>query len=176
MRRRIMKERTGIITMKGNPLTLLGNEVNLGERAPDFIALDPNLTPIKLSSYRDKVCVISSVPSLDTPVCDTETRKFNEEAGKLGNKIQILTISMDLPFAQKRWCGAAGISKIQTLSDHRDAQFGLAYGVLIKELRLLARAVFLVDQKGDLRYTQLVKEITNEPNYEEIWSELKKLQ
>ena len=171
-----MKERTGIITMKGNALTLLGNEVNVGERAPDFIALDPNLTPIKLSSYRDKVCVISSVPSLDTPVCDTETRKFNEEAGKLGNKIQILTISMDLPFAQKRWCGAAGISKIQTLSDHRDAQFGLAYGVLIKELRLLARAVFLVDQKGDLRYTQLVKEITNEPNYEEIWSELKKLQ
>jgi len=171
-----MKERTGIITMKGNPLTLLGNEVNLGERAPDFIALDPNLTPIKLSSYRGKICVISSVPSLDTPVCDTETRKFNEEAGKLGDKIQILTISMDLPFAQKRWCGAAGISKIQTLSDHRDAQFGLAYGVLIKELRLLARAVFLVDQKIDLRYTQLVKEITNEPNYEEIWSELKKLQ
>ena len=171
-----MKERTGIITMKGNPLTLLGNEVNLGERAPDFIALDPNLTPIKLSSYRGKICVISSVPSLDTPVCDTETRKFNEEAGKLGDKIQILTISMDLPFAQKRWCGAAGVSKIQTLSDHRDAQFGLAYGVLIKELRLLARAVFLVDQKGDLRYTQLVKEITNEPNYEEIWSELKKLQ
>ncbi|HMK52290.1 MAG TPA: thiol peroxidase [Thermodesulfobacteriota bacterium] len=171
-----MKERTGIITMKGNALTLLGNEVNVGERAPDFIALDPNLTPIKLSSYRGKICVISSVPSLDTPVCDTETRKFNEEAGKLGDKIQILTISMDLPFAQKRWCGAAGISKIQTLSDHRDAQFGLAYGVLIKELRLLARAVFLVDQKGDLRYTQLVKEITNEPNYEEIWSELKKLQ
>ena len=171
-----MKERTGIITMKGNPLTLLGNEVNLGERAPDFIALDPNLTPIKLLSYRGKICVISSVPSLDTPVCDTETRKFNEEAGKLGDKIQILTISMDLPFAQKRWCGAAGISKIQTLSDHRDAQFGLAYGVLIKELRLLARAVFLVDQKIDLRYTQLVKEITNEPNYEEIWSELKKLQ
>jgi thiol peroxidase len=162
--------------MKGNPLTLLGNEVNLGERAPDFIALDPNLTPIKLLSYRGKICVISSVPSLDTPVCDTETRKFNEEAGKLGDKIQILTISMDLPFAQKRWCGAAGISKIQTLSDHRDAQFGLAYGVLIKELRLLARAVFLVDQKIDLRYTQLVKEITNEPNYEEIWSELKKLQ
>ena len=171
-----MKERTGIITMKGNPLTLLGNEVNVGEGAPDFIALDPNLTPIKLSSYRNKICVISSVPSLDTPVCDMETRKFNEEASKLGDRIQILTISMDLPFAQKRWCGAAGVSKIQTLSDHRDAQFGLAYGVLIKELRLLARAVFLVDQKGNLRYTQLVKDITNEPNYEEIWSELKKLQ
>jgi thiol peroxidase len=174
MRRRIMKERTGIITMKGNPLTLLGNEVNVGERAPDFIALDPNLTPIKFSSYQNKICVISSVPSLDTPVCDMETRKFNEEASKLGDKIQILTISMDLPFAQKRWCGAAGVSKIQTLSDHRDAQFGLAYGVLIKELRLLARAVFLVDQKGILRYIQLVKDITNEPNYEEIWSALKK--
>jgi len=105
-----------------------------------------------------------------------ETRKFNEEASKLGDRIQILTISMDLPFAQKRWCGAAGVSKIQTLSDHRDAQFGLAYGVLIKELRLLARAAFLVDQKGILRYMQLVKEMTNEPNYEEIWSELKKLQ
>jgi thiol peroxidase len=174
MRRRIMKERTGIITMKGNPLTLSGNEVNVGERAPDFIALDPNLTPIKFSSYQNKICVISSVPSLDTPVCDMETRKFNEEASKLGDKIQILTISMDLPFAQKRWCGAAGVSKIQTLSDHRDAQFGLAYGVLIKELRLLARAVFLVDQKGILRYIQLVKDITNEPNYEEIWSALKK--
>ena len=171
-----MKERTGIIMMKGNPLTLLGNEVNVGEGAPDFIALDPNLTPIKLSSYRNKICVISSVPSLDTPVCDMETRKFNEEASKLGDRIQILTISMDLPFAQKRWCGAAGVSKIQTLSDHRDAQFGLAYGVLIKELRLLARAVFLLDQKGILRYTQLVKETTNEPNYEEIWGELKKLQ
>jgi thiol peroxidase len=174
MRRRIMKERTGIITMKGNPLTLSGNEVNVGERAPDFIALDPNLTPIKFSSYQNKICVISSVPSLDTPVCDMETRKFNEEASKLGDKIQILTISMDLPFAQKRWCGAAGVSKIQTLSDHRDAQFGLAYGVLIKELRLLARAVFLVDQKGILRYIQLVKDITSEPNYEEIWSALKK--
>jgi thiol peroxidase len=176
MRRRIMKERTGIITMKGNPLTLLGNEVNVGERAPDFIALDPNLTPVKLSSYRNKICVISSVPSLDTPVCDMETRKFNDEAARLGEKVQILTLSMDLPFAQKRWCGAAGVSRIQTLSDHRDAQFGFAYGVLIKELRLLARAVFLVDQKGILRYTQLVKEITNEPNYEEIWGELKTLQ
>ena len=171
-----MKERTGIITMKGNPLTLLGNEVNIGERAPDFIALDPNLTPIKLSSYRTKICIISSVPSLDTPVCDMETRRFNDEAARLGEKVQILTLSMDLPFAQKRWCGAAGISKVQTLSDHRDAHFGLAYGVLIKELRLLARALFLVDQKGILRYTQLVKEITNEPNYEEILSELKKLQ
>lgn len=169
-----MKERAGLVTMRGNLLTLVGNEVEIGEVAPDFVALDPNLTPIKLSSYRNKICVISSVPSLDTPVCDMETRKFNEEATRLGDKIQILTISMDLPFAQKRWCGAAGVNKIQILSDHRDAQFGLAYGVLIKELRLLARAVFLVDQKGILRYMQLVKEIANEPNYEEIWSALKK--
>jgi len=171
-----MNERAGLVTMKGNPLTLVGNEVKVGEAAPDFVALDPNLTPIKLASYRNKICVISSVPSLDTPVCDMETRRFNDEAARLGEKVQILTLSMDLPFAQKRWCGAAGISKVQTLSDHRDAQFGLAYGVLIKELRLLARALFLVDQKGILRYTQLVKEITNEPNYEEILSELKKLQ
>lgn len=169
-----MQERVGIVTMRGNPLTLVGDEVKVGEAAPDFVALDPNLTPIKLSSYRDKICIISSVPSLDTPVCDIETRKFNEEAIKLGEKIQILTISMDLPFAQKRWCGTAGVNKIQTLSDHRDAQFGIAYGVLIKELRLLARAVFLVDQKGILQYAQLVKEISNEPNYDEIWNALKK--
>jgi len=170
-----MKERAGIVTMRKNPLTLLGDEVNVGERAPDFIALDPNLTPVKFSSFLGKICILSSVPSLDTPVCDMETRKFNEEASKLGDKIQILTISMDLPFAQKRWCGAAGVNKIQTLSDHKDAQFGLAYGVLIKELRLLARSVFLVDQKGILQYIQLVKEISNEPNYQEIWSALKKL-
>jgi thiol peroxidase len=171
-----MQERAGLVTMRGNPLTLVGNEVKIGEAAPDFAALDPNLTPVKLSSYRNKICIISSVPSLDTPVCDMETRKFNEEAGKLGDKIQILTISMDLPFAQKRWCGAAGVNKLQTLSDHREAQFGLAYGVLIKELRLLARAVFLVDPKGILQYTQLVKEIANQPNYEEIWNALKKIE
>ena len=170
-----MQERPGLITMRGNPLTLVGNEVKKGEVAPDFIVLDNSLTPIKFSSYRNRLCIISSVPSLDTPICDIETRKFNEEASKLGEKIQILTISMDLPFAQKRWCGAAGVNKIQTLSDHRDAQFGIAYGVLIKELRLLARAVFLVDQKGILQYTQLVKEISNEPNYDEIWNALKKI-
>ncbi len=169
-----MKERTGLVTMHGNSLTLVGNEVKTGEMAPDFVALDPDLTPIKLSSYRNKICIISSVPSLDTPVCDMETRKFNEEASKLGDKIQILTISMDLPFAQKRWCGAAGVNKIQTLSDHKDAQFGLAYGVLIKELRLLARSIFLVDRKGILQYVQLVKEIASEPNYQEIWGALKK--
>lgn len=170
-----MPERAGLVTMKGNPLTLIGNEVKVGEEAPDVIVLDNNLTPVKLSSYRPKICIISSVPSLDTPVCDIETRKFNEVVSKLDEKIRILTISMDLPFAQKRWCGAAGVENLQTLSDHREAQFGLAYGVLIKELRLLARAVFLVDQKGILQYIQLVKEIASEPDYEEIWGALKKI-
>ena len=170
-----MQEQVGGVTFMGNPLTLVGNEVKVGDRAPDFFVLNNDLSPVQFSSYRGKICILSSVPSLDTPVCDIETRKFNEEAGKLGEKVQILTISMDLPFAQKRWCGSAGVKKIQTLSDHREAQFGIAYGVLIKELRLLARAVFLIDPKGSLQYYQLVKEITHEPDYEEVWSELKKI-
>lgn len=170
-----MKERAGMVTMHGNPLTLVGNEIRTGTLAPEFTALDTDLNPITFSSYRGKVCILSSVPSLDTPVCDMETRKFNEEATKLGDRIQILTISMDLPFAQKRWCGAAGVNKLKTLSDHKEAQFGTAYGVLIKELRLLARAVFLVDSKGVLQYMQLVKEIASEPNYEEVWNALKKI-
>ena len=170
-----MKERTGIITMRGDPLTLVGEEVKVGDPAPDFVVLNNNLSPIKFSSYRGKTCIVSSVPSLDTPVCDTETRRFNEEAGRLGSDVVILTISMDLPFAQKRWCAAAGVDKVQTLSDHRDASFGLAYGVLIKELRLLARAVFLVDRGGTIRYIQWVKEVSKEPDYEEILRALKKL-
>ncbi|MGD0918105.1 MAG: thiol peroxidase [Thermodesulfobacteriota bacterium] len=170
-----MNERTGIITMEGNPLTLVGNQVEVGKAAPDFVVIDNNLTPVRFSSYQGKTCIISSVPSLDTPVCDIETRKFNEEASRLGPQISILTISMDLPFAQKRWCGAAGVEKIQTLSDYRDASFGTSFGVLIKELRLLARAIFLVDRKGIIRYTQLVKEITTEPDYQAIWDALKKL-
>jgi thioredoxin-dependent peroxiredoxin len=170
-----MGERTGIVTMKGNPITLVGDEVNVGQKAPDFVAIDHNLAPVKFSSYRGKICILASVPSLDTPVCATETRKFNEEASRLSPDIAILTISMDLPFAQKRWCGAEGITRIQTLSDHRDASFGMSYGVLIKELRLLARAVFLVDQKGVLQHLQLVKEIASEPNYKDVWHALKKL-
>jgi len=163
-----MEIRTGIVTMKGNPLILIGKEVKVGDSAPDFEVLGNDLSPVKLSSFRGKVCVISSVPSLDTPVCDMETRKFNQEAGKLNADVQILTISMDLPFAQKRWCGAAGVDKVVTLSDHRNASFGTAYGVLIKELRLLARCVFVVDREGIIRYIQMVKEITEEPDYEAI--------
>jgi thiol peroxidase len=161
-----MAERSGATTMKGNPLTLLGTELKVGDAAPDLEVLDNDLSPVRLSSFRGKVCIISTVPSLDTPVCDMETRRFNEEAGKLGDNVVILTISMDLPFAQKRWCGAAGVDKVMTLSDHRDAAFGEAFGVLIKELRLLARAVFVVDQKGTIQYIQLVKELAEEPDYD----------
>jgi len=170
-----MKERAGIVTMRGNPLTLIGNELKVGEMAPEFTALDNNLSPVQFSSFQGKICILSSVPSLDTPVCDMETRRFNEEANHLGPDVMILTISMDLPFAQKRWCAASGVDKVQTLSDHRDTSFGTSYGVLIKELRLLARAVFLVDRKGTLQYIQIVKEMTSEPDYEAILNALKKL-
>jgi thiol peroxidase len=170
-----MEERTGIITMKGNPLTLIGKELKIGDSAPDVEVLDNNLSPVKLSSFRGKICVISSVPSLDTPVCDMETRRFNKEAGKLSADIQILTISMDLPFAQKRWCGAAGVDKLVTLSDHRNASFGIAYGVLIKELRLLARSVFVADREGIIKYIQMVNEISKEPDYNAIMNAVNNL-
>lgn len=170
-----MEERAGIITMKGNPLTLVGKQPKVGEHAPDFEVLANDLSPVRLSSFLGKVCVIASVPSLDTPVCDMETRRFNEEAGILGPDVAILTISMDLPFAQKRWCGAAGVDKVTTLSDHLSASFGETYGVLIKELRLLARAVFVVDGDGVVQYVQIVKEVTAEPDYEDVLGALKKL-
>ncbi len=170
-----MTERTGIVTIHGNPLTLVGDEIKVGDAAPEVELLDNDLKPVKLSSYRGKILVIASVPSLDTPVCDLETRRFNDEAANLGPDIQMLTISTDLPFAQKRWCGAAGVKNLRTLSDHREAAFGQAYGVLIKELRLLARAVFVVDREGTVQYVQLVKEVSNEPNYEEVLQALGKM-
>jgi thiol peroxidase len=163
-----MTERPGVITLQGNPLTLVGQVVHVGAPAPDFEVVNNDMEPFRLSSLKGKVVVICSVPSLDTPTCDIETRWFNEEAAKLGPEVVILTISMDLPFAQKRWCGAAGVSRVMTFSDHRLADFGLTYGVLIKELRLLARAVFVVDKEGMLRYIQVVKETAYEPNYGEV--------
>lgn len=163
-----MTERPGIITMKGKPLTLMGQEVKVGDPAPDFTVVANDLAEFRFSSLKGEVCVISSVPSLDTPVCDIETRRFNDEAARLGVGVKLLTISMDLPFAQKRWCGAAGVENLKTYSDHRDAAFGLAYGVLIKELRLLARAVFVVDKGGRLEHVHLVKELANEPDYEAV--------
>ena len=163
-----MQERPGVATFKGTPLTLVGDELKVGDAAPDVTLLDNDLKEVALSSFRGKVVILSSVPSLDTPVCDTETRRFNEEAAKLGDGVAVLTISMDLPFAQNRWCGAHGIERVRTLSDHRDAAFGKAYGVLIKELRLLARAVFVVDRQGIVRYIQLVKELSTEPDYRAV--------
>jgi thiol peroxidase len=162
------KERTGLVTFKGNPLTLLGQEVKVGDRAPNFQVVDKAMQPATLESFKGKVKIITAVPSLDTPVCDTETHRFNEEAGKLPEKAVVLTISMDLPFAQARWCAAAGVEKVQTLSDYRDRSFGLAYGVLIKELKLLARSVFIVDEQDFIRYVELVPEVTQQPDYDRV--------
>jgi thiol peroxidase len=160
-----MGEKTGIITFKGNPMTLLGPELKVGDTAPDYVVVDNGLAVVTLSSFAGKIKIISAVPSLDTPVCDTETRRFNQEAASLPGDFVVLTVSLDLPFAQKRWCGAAGIDKVVTLSDYRERSFGLGYGVLIKELLLLTRAVFVVDATNTIRYIQIVPEVTAEPDY-----------
>lgn len=170
-----MEERTGVVTFTGNPLTLLGPDISVGQPAPDAELVANDLTPVKLSSFKGKVCTLVAVPSLDTPVCDTEVRRFNEEAAKLGDDVVVLGVSMDLPFAQARWCGAAGIENVQTLSDHRDAALGAAYGILIKGLRLLARAVFVMDKDGVIRYREIVQEVTAEPNYEAALAAVKEL-
>lgn len=153
------------VTFKGNGVTLLGNEVKVGEKAPNFSVLANDLSEVTLDNTKGNVRLISVVPSLDTGVCDAQTRRFNEEAAGLPN-VKILTVSVDLPFAQKRWCGAAGIENVQTLSDHRDLSFGEAYGVAIQELRLLTRAVFVVDSNDTVTYVEYVPEATDHPNYE----------
>jgi len=170
-----MDERTGLVTFQGNPLTLVGTEAKVGDAAPDFQVLDGSLNPVTLADSQGKVRVLVSVPSLDTPVCDIEARTFNERAAALGDGVAVLVISMDLPFAQGRWCGAHGIENVTTLSDHRDASFGGAYGVLIAELRLLARAIFVVDAEGTIRYIQLVNEVTEEPDYDAVLEAVGKL-
>jgi thiol peroxidase len=142
--------------------------VKVGDKAPNFVAVDNDLNPVGLSAFQGKTVVLSSVASLDTSVCDTETRRFNQEATKLGADVEIVTISMDLPFAQKRWCAAAGVDRVHTLSDHREASFGTAYGVLMKGPRLLARALFVVDKEGIVRYVQIVPEVTQEPDYDDV--------
>jgi thiol peroxidase len=170
-----MQERSAAVTMHGNPLTLVCKELSIGDAAPDLELLDNDLNQVKLSSFQGKVCVISSVPSLDTPTCDIETRRFNEAAGQLGDDVVILTVSVDLPFAQKRWCAAAGVENVVTLSDHRDAAFGEAYGVLIKELRLLARSIFVIDRNGSIQYIENVKELSEQPNYDAVLAAVQKL-
>ena len=165
-------ERKGAATFKGNPLTLIGAEVKVGQQAPDFSALAGDLTPVTLASSKGKTRLIISVPSLDTPVCDAETRRFNDEAAKMSG-VEVLVISMDLPFAQGRFCQTAGIKNLKTLSDHRDAAFGRAYGTLIKELRLDSRAIFIVDANDKVQYVEYVKEVTTHPNYDAALNALK---
>ena len=168
-------ERKNAITFKGGPLTLVGNEVSVGQPAPDFTATTNDLSSYKLSDDKGKVVVIAAVPSLDTGICDKETRKFNELAASLGDDVVIVTISMDLPFAQARWCGAAGVERVKTVSDYKAADFGNTYGLLIKELHLLARAVLVIDQKGVIQYYQLVPEVAQEPDYDPVIEAVKKL-
>lgn len=157
-------ERPGATTMKGNPLTLLGPELKAGDRAPEFEAVDTSLKPVSLTTTSG-VRIFSVVPSLDTPVCDAQTKRFNEAAASLPS-VEIYTVSMDLPFAQKRWCGAFGVDKVKMLSDHRSGSFGENYGTLIKDLRIESRAIFVVDKDNTIRYAEYVKEVADHPNYD----------
>ena len=168
-------ERKGLVTFMGNPLTLTGNEVKVGSKAPVFSVLEKDLSDVKLADFSGKVKIISVTPSLDTPVCDLQAKTFEEEAGKLPNNVVVINISMDLPFAIARFSEGAKIGRIRTLSDHRDASFGNAFGVLIKELRLLARSVFVIDQSDIVRYVEIVPEVTNQPDYMKALAEAKKL-
>jgi thioredoxin-dependent peroxiredoxin len=158
-------ERPGATTMRGNPLTLIGPELKTGDTAPDFKLVDNSLKTVSLADTGRNVRIISVVPSLDTPVCDAQTKRFNEEAAKLPG-VDILTVSMDLPFAQKRWCGAFAVDKVKMLSDHRDASFGTNYGTLIKDLRIESRAIFVLDRNNSIRHVEYVKEVADFPNYD----------
>lgn len=170
-----MLERNGIVTFKGNPLTLVGEPLQVGRTLPEFTVLANDMTPLGPAAFRGKVLVLSVVPSLDTPVCDLQTRRFNAEAAGLGPNVAILTVSMDLPFAQARWCGAADAKAVITASDYMNADFGLKTGLLIKELRLLARAVFVVDGNGVVQYAQVVPEVAQEPEYDAVLAAVKSL-
>lgn len=162
-------ERPGATTLKGKPLTLVGPQLKPGDTAPDFSLTDNSLNNVTLRETGDNVRIISVVPSLDTPVCDAQTKRFNEEAARLPG-VDIITVSMDLPFAQKRWCGAFGVDKVKMLSDHKDGSFGSAYGTLIKELRIESRAIFVLDRKNQVRHAEYVKEVADFPNYESALS------
>ena len=151
--------------MRGNPLTLIGPALKVGDTAPDFKLVDNALKDVSLADTGNHVRIISVVPSLDTPVCDAQTKRFNEEAAKLPN-VDIITVSMDLPFAQKRWCGAFGVDKVKMLSDHRDGSFGSGYGTLIKDLRIESRAIFVLDKGNTIRHVEYVKEVADYPNYD----------
>ena len=169
----MVQERKNAVTFQGGPLTLLGPELKAGDKAPDFKVVGTDLKPVTLASSQGKTRLLSVVPSIDTPVCDLQTKRFNQEASKLPANVAVLTVSMDLPFAQQRWCGLAGADKVQMLSDYQDHSFGQAYGVLIKELKLLSRAVFIIDPDNKIQYVEVVKEITQHPDYDKALGVLK---
>ena len=168
-----MSFETQSVATRSGTAQLNGPSIEVGATAPDFTVIGNDTKPVTLSSFRGKKVVIVSVPSLDTPTCDLETRRFNQEAANLGADIEILVVSVDLPFAQKRWCGAAGVERVRTLSDHKDLSFGTVFGVVIPAQRLLARAVFIVDRNGKLAYRQLVEPMGNEPDYDAVLNALK---
>ncbi len=170
-----MSDRTGVVTSGGKPVTLTGNEIKEGDKAPDFTVSDNGFQPVSFSSTAGKIRLLSVAPSLDTGICDAQTRRFNEEAAALGEKVVIWTISVDLPTAQKRWCGAAGIENITVLSDHKDLDFGLKYGVAIKENRLLARSIFVIDENDVVRYREIVPEIASHVDYDKALAAVKEL-
>ena len=161
-----MEKRTGVVTFAGNPIALLGKEVKVGDKAPAFTLLDNGLGEKTLADYAGKVKVISVVPSLDTGVCDAQTRWFNQNVSKLGDNVVVLTVSVDLPFTQKRWCGAAGIDQVETLSDHRDLSFGENYGFILEGLRLLSRGIVVIDKDDVVRYVEYVPEVTSAVNFD----------
>lgn len=167
-------ERKDVITVKGDPMTLLGEEIKVGQKAPGFKVSTSDLKETSLEDFKGKIKLIASVPSLDTPICDLQIKRFNDEAAKISKDVVIIFISMDLPFAQKRFCDAYNIKKVKTLSDHKDGSFGLNYGVLIKELRLLSRAIFVVDKNDIVKYVEYVKELGSHPDYEGALEALKK--
>ncbi|GBD38251.1 putative thiol peroxidase [bacterium HR37] len=169
------QERPGAVTMRGNPVTLIGPELKVGDKAPNFTVFEAIGSPVTLDDFKGKIKVFNVIVSVDTPVCDAQTKRFNQEAAGLPGDVEIITVSMDLPFALKRYCSAAGIDRVKTVSDYRDASFGQAYGVLIKEHRLLARAIFVVDRDDTIRHVEYVKEITEHPNYDKALEVLKGL-
>lgn len=168
-------ERTGVATLKGNPITLVGPELKAGDNAPDFTVNKDLLNSVSLKDFAGKIKLISVVPSIDTGVCDAQTRRFNEEAAKLGDNVVVLTISNDLPMAQGRWCGAAGVDKVTMLSDYKNVSFGDAYGVHIKELRLLMRSIFVIDSNDQITYVQYLSEMTEHPDYDKALAAVKAL-
>lgn len=167
--------RENIATVKGDPITLLGEEIKVGQKAPGFKVVASGLSEVSLEDFKGKIKLIASVPSLDTPICDLQIKRFNDEATKISKDVVIIFISMDLPFAQKRFCDAYNIKKVETFSDHKDGNFGLGYGVLIKELRLLARAIFIIDKNDIIQYVEYVKELGSHPDYETVLGALKKV-